>query len=360
MNLHHKERRPGVGTGAARMSIAGDHSSVTGPGGLYAAALELHRAGLNVIPVRCDGSKAPALTRWQRHRTTAANVAAWFGGPRPSYTALGVVTGAPSGGLELLEIEGPHARRLAEVRAAAETGGHLPLLERLNGWAERSPSGGWHFLYRLESCPVPGNTRLAATAGGNVIAETRGTGGQVILAPTGGSAHPSGRSWERVTGGPATMPTLTATERGIVHQLFRTVLDERPTPAGPAPRPSASAPARPALAGELRPGDDFNARADWGEDILIPASWALHSHRGRVRLWTRPGKAPGSGYSATTGHAEDADRLFVFSTSAPPFEPGRPYGKFAAYALLHHGGDHSAAAADLRARGYGSPSPGRW
>lgn len=356
MSTPHNERRPGVGTRAARMSIADDLASVPGPVTLYPTARELHRAGLNVIPVRCDGSKAPALKAWQRRRTTPADLAAWFGGPCPRHAALGVATGALSGGLELLEIEGPYAHRLTEVYAAAENGGHLPLLRRLNGWAERSPSGGWHFLYRVDGVPVPGNTVLARTEDGGLIAETRGTGGQVILAPTGGTAHPSGRPWERTTGGPGTAPTLTERERDIVHTLFRTVLGaHRPRPAE-VPRTPASA--RPALAGQLRPGDDFNARADWA-DILTLAGWQLFSTHGRERRWSRPGKRS-PGHSATTGHAADADRLFVFSTSAAPFEPGRPYSKFQAHALLHHGGDHRAAAADLRVRGYGGgPAVGR-
>ncbi|CAM3632277.1 bifunctional DNA primase/polymerase [Micrococcus flavus] len=356
MNTLHNERRPGVGTRAALMSNADDLASVPGPVSLYPAARELHRAGLNVIPVRCNGSKAPALKAWQRRRTTPADLAAWFAGPRPRYAALGVATGELSGGLELLEIEGPHAHRLAEVYATAEAGGHLPLLRRLNGWAELSPSGGWHLLYRVTGVPVPGNTVLARAEGGGLIAETRGTGGQVILAPTGGTAHPSGRPWERMTGGPGTAPTLTERERGIVHALFRTVLDaHRPRPAE-VPRTPASV--RPAPAGQLRPGDDFNARADWG-DILIPVGWQLFSTHGRERRWSRPGKRS-LGHSATTGHAAGADRLFVFSTSAAPFEPGQPYSKFQAHALLHYAGDYRAAAADLRARGYGGgPAAGR-
>lgn len=342
------------------MSIADDLASAPGAVSLYPAARELHRAGLNVIPVRCDGSKAPALKAWQRRRTTPADLAAWFAAPRPRYAALGVATGALSGGLELLEIEGPYAGRLAEVYAAAESGGHLELLRRLNGWAERSPSGGWHFLYRVVGVPVPGNTVLARSEGGGLIAETRGTGGQVVLAPTGGSAHPSGRPWVRMTGGPGTVPTLTERERAIIHGLFRSVLDARrprshEMPRRPAP---ASVRPRPALAGQLRPGDDFNARADWA-DILTPAGWTLCFTHGRERRWAHPGKRS-AGHSATTGNASDADRLFVFSTAAAPFEPLRPYSKFAAYALLHHGGDHKAAATALRARGYGGgPTVGR-
>ena len=76
------------------------------------------------------------------------------------------------------------------------------------------------------------------------------------------------------------------------------------------------------------------------------------STHGHERRWAHPGKRS-PGHSATTGHASEADRLFVFSTSAAPFQPGRPYSPFQAYALLHHGGDYRAAAADLRARGFG-------
>lgn len=356
MSTPHNERRPGGGTRAARMSIADDLASVPATVSLYPTARELHRAGLNVIPVRCDGSKAPALKAWQRRRTTLADLATWFAGPHPRYAALGVATGELSGGLELLEIEGPYADRLAEVYTAAEAGGYLPLLRRLNGWAERSPSGGWHFLYRVAGVPVPGNTVLARAEDGGVIAETRGTGGQVILAPTGGPAHPSGRPWERMAGGPGTAPTLTERERAVILSLFRSVLDARRPRAAELPRALASA--RPVLAGQLRPGDDFNARVDWA-DILTPAGWQLLSTHGRERRWARPGKQS-PGHSATTGHAADADRLFVFSTSAAPFEPGRPYSKFHAYALLHYAGDYGAAAAYLRAHGYGGgPAAGR-
>src|SRR5690606_29768817 len=45
--------------------------------------------------------------------------------------------------------------------------------------------------------------------------------------------------------------------------------------------------------------------------------------------------------------------LYVFSTNAAPFEPDRAYWPLAVYALLEHGGDFTAAAAALRAEGYG-------
>ena len=94
---------------------------------LIDAARELHAHGVNVIPVRDDGSKAPALRAWQTHTTTEDDLVQWFGGDHPRYRALGAVCGAPSGGLELLEIEGPHVGELEAVGRAAGAAGLLEL-----------------------------------------------------------------------------------------------------------------------------------------------------------------------------------------------------------------------------------------
>lgn len=77
---------------------------------------------------------------------------------------------------------------------------------------------------------------------------------------------------------------------------------------------------------------------------------------GKLRTWIRPGKGRGDGISATTGRNEH-DRLYVFSSSAAPFEPERPYDKFGAIALLEHGGDLHAATKALSAQGYGDQTP---
>ena len=106
-----------------------------------------------------------------------------------------------------------------------------------------------------------------------------------------------------------------------------------------------------------RAGDDFNERADWA-DILLPLGAVLHHEASdRVRYWTRPGKDRRNGYSATTGYADDADRLKVFTSSWPPFADGEVFTKFGAYALLNHGGDYRAAACELSGRGYGEQPP---
>jgi putative DNA primase/helicase len=77
---------------------------VTGP--LLEAALALAGAGCSVVPARPDGSKAPATEwRWyQKQRPATGQVEAWLG--NGTYDGFGVICGAVSGGLEMLEFEG--------------------------------------------------------------------------------------------------------------------------------------------------------------------------------------------------------------------------------------------------------------
>jgi putative DNA primase/helicase len=72
--------------------------------------------------------------------------------------------------------------------------------------------------------------------------------------------------------------------------------------------------------------------------------------RGNETFWRRPGKQ--AGISASTGHAGDRDRLYVWSTSTE-FDSEVPYTKLGALAILEYGGDMSKAAKALYEKGYG-------
>src|SRR5690606_171202 len=133
------------------------------------------------------------------------------------------------------------------------------------------------------------------------------------------------------------------------------MVDSLPKPESPktAPRDLPPLPG-----GGLRPGEDFDLRADW-RDILQGLFQPLFT-RGSTTYW---GWADGTrGVKATTGHASDKDRLWVFTTSSD-FLPDTPYSKFAAYTLLNHGGvdrqHFKQAAAELRSQGYGTEPPRR-
>src|SRR5262249_51937483 len=74
---------------------------------------------------------------------------------------------------------------------------------------------------------------------------------------------------------------------------------------------------------------------------------------GEAAAWWRPGKGRGQSISVTTNYA-GSGYVYVFSTSTDFPEAGRAYGKFAAYAYLHHSGDFTAAARELARRGFSS------
>jgi hypothetical protein len=312
------------------------------------AALNFYDAGISVVPARADGSKAPigSWKQYQNERATREQIVEWFsnGGQ-----GLGIVTGFNN--VEMVEAEGRAVTSglLDEARNIAINSGLEELWQILvNGYTEMTPSGGLHFLYRIADEEVPGNTKLAQRPGENdaveVLFETRGTGGFVVTAPSSGTVHPSGQPWVLLKGSPATIPMFSMDERNALHSIFR-ALDSMPAKEQIAERLTSN----PQSTNLDKPGDDFNARADW-KDILI--GWKVAYRANKVTYWIRPGKD--FGISATTGK-NDADNLYVFSTSTT-FEANKPYSKFAAYAHLYYGDDFSATARALRVQGYGAQS----
>lgn len=340
----------------------------TGSSGLLEQALAFEAAGCSVIPTRTDGSKAPAAfwKPYQTRRATPDELARWLQGG--AYDGIGVICGQISGGLEMLELEGRALADniLGQLAGALADHGLDELWQRITaGYLETTPSGGLHILYRVDGDPR-GNTKLASRPAADdelndaerallakhpgkvfprVLIETRGEGGYVVIAPSAGRTHPSGKAWALLRGSPTGIATITEEERDALHAIAH-LLDQMPDQAPPPPTASSSD------TGEdegARPGDDYNARTDWA-DILEPHGWRHVRTFGNARGWCRPGKN-GLHVSATTGRTP-ADNLYVFSSSTE-FECEVPYSKFAAYTLLEHGGKYDVAARALRGQGYG-------
>lgn len=105
------------------------------------------------------------------------------------------------------------------------------------------------------------------------------------------------------------------------------------------------------------PGTRYMAAVSWA-DVLVGHGWVVAYTADRTTYWRRPGK--NKGVSASTGFArgeKNGELLYVFSTNAAPFEAGVTYSKFAAYAVLNHGGDYRKAARQLASEGYGADEP---
>jgi len=304
---------------------------------------------------------------WQQERPFVSAVQSWWA-DNPNY-GIGIVCGKVSGNLEMTELEG-RAFTAESIQAIGERCDDLGvgdafavLLSDEFGYTEITPSGGIHLLYRIGDHEVPGNTKIArrsATAEElvakpddkvKVLAETRGEGGYVIVAPTGGTVHSTGRSWEVLSGQLGQIPTITWDARNLIHRAMREILDEMPKEE-PRER-SVSAPAPRTAGTGVRPGDDFNERADWA-DIIGPAGWTYSHTGGNTVYWVRPGKDRKDGHSATTGHAGRGalDRLYVMS-SATGLPTEEPLSKFFVYAHYNHNGNFAEATKALAAQGYG-------
>jgi len=338
------------------------------------AAREMHDAGLCVLPVKADGTKAPDVRSWTPYksaRSTPEEHDRWFGDS--TRTGIGIVTGAVSGNIELIEFEGRamDEELLNKVTEIAGNSGLGELWKAVTtGWADQSPSGGVHFKVIVEGRPAAGNKKLASRPAREeeytdqerqrlaekpnskivrVLIETRGEGGFVVIAPSHGPTHPSGKPYVRLSGGPSTMAVVAPEDLDAIYALCRAV-DAMPSEerAKTAPRPKRELPA-----GAVRPGVDFENKVDWTDiigDEFDPV-FTLNS----TTYWRRKGKD--RGISATTGHSKDRDRLYVFSTSTT-FEAEVPYDKFAAFTHLNYGATSNTAfkqaAAELRRRGFGS------
>ena len=301
-----------------------------------------NRAGLGLLPVKADGTKRPDVDAWlsfKTHRPTVAQMRAWDFEHRDG---VGVLGGAVSGYLDPWDFDDADTFEAFVVEANAS--GLGAVLARIRaGYEAVTPSGGRRLLVRYPSDqpfydvelarrPEPGNQDKPV----KILIEITTFS---ILPPSQGGTHPTGKPYVQWSGDVETIASYTADERRALFDLARS-FDAMPRSTAPRTVPYA------APVDRDRPGDDFNTRTTW-RDVLV--GWTFVYDRGATGYWRRPGKP--FGVSAST-NIHDSDLLWVFSSSTP-FESNRSYDKFGAYAVLEFGGDLSAAASALAARGYG-------
>jgi hypothetical protein len=340
------------------------------PRQVHRAAVAYLKTGLSFIPISADGTKQPAFEllplvprgesgvfkrSWgifKQRQPTRDEVDAWFKERYccPGY-GMAVLGGAVSGGLEIIDFD---TADLFEPWAKIVRKKAPRLLDKLV--LVETPRPGVHAYFRSKACG--GNCKLARIPirpqgekkwKAKTLIEVKGEGGYCLAPPSPGECHPRRTCYTFETDKDLTqIAVITAKERQILFEAARSFdkweehLREN--------RPWTQRRSQSGAASGGRPGDYFNARANW-PDILQPHGWSLEGDDGgSIDYWCRPGKT--SGISATTNY-EDSDLFYVFSSNADPFDQDRAYTKFHAYALLEHDGDFSAAARALARRGYG-------
>jgi hypothetical protein len=338
------------------------------PAEIYEAALAYRAAGFSFIPVAPTSAKVPYFKLLPRVRDpqsgrrrctwrpfaerlpTEAQIERWFHPRYGHYAGLAIVCGAVSGGLEVVDFD-----CLKTFKAWRESLTHGDAVWYSKIVWVRSPRPGRHGYFRSDCCGGSQKLAVRQEPGREVpprvttLAEVKGERGLVLAPPSPGCCHPSGREYRFAAARDLTdVTTLTAAERERLFAAIR-VFDERPQPTPRQRTPQLSLP-RANYAPHGRPGDDFNLRGDWSK-LLHDHGWELVGDGADdCAYWRRPGKT--SGVSASLNY-DGSDHLYVFSENAYPFDGQRSYSKFAAFALLAHGGDFHAAARELRDQGFG-------
>src|SRR5215813_1449552 len=172
-------------------------------------ARQLVAAGVSVIPMKADGSKAPASTLlpidtatmrpvWEPYQRRIAHdheLVHWFSKP---HVGIATVAGEVSGNLEILDIDEPAlVRPWYEMVEQVAPG----LVSRLVVVKTPREGYGRHCYYR--SAVIEGNTKLAQGLRPDVqdqmkvatLIETRGQGGYCLVPPSPAQCHPLNRPY---------------------------------------------------------------------------------------------------------------------------------------------------------------------
>lgn len=291
-------------------------------------ALQYAALGWRVIPIE-PGFKFPrGVDAWQDKATTdTARIRRHWGDRKPD-DGIGIATG-PGSGIVAIDIDSYHGGDEGWADLLATYGPAPETVEAVTG------GGGRHlvFAHPDDGGPVITNAAHALPPGVDV----RGDGGQIVVAPT---IHPTTGAryvWE-VEHDPLDGYPVAAMPDWLV-ALLRTPMPAQVARADRAP-----------YVGNDSIIDRFAQDHTW-PDLLVPAGWSFHSARsdakGGFELWTRPGKEPRDGASASLYYG-GSDVLKVFTSSAAPLEGQVTYTRFGFWAALHHGADHSAAAREYR------------
>lgn len=293
-------------------------------------AIGLLRAGINVVPIKKDGSKRPARS-WKHLESTFLSEYEALMAIKVHNFGFGAVTGSISGGLEVLDFDDPEFfepwRKQVESIVC-----WLPVVE--------TAGGGFHVYYRCDE--VTSSKKIAFRDDGKIAIETRGEGAYVVAAGNDCSVHRSGMPYIQVAG-PflPEIPRISTTDRVELWRAARS-LDKGDSLAAEKKqikvRNRREAIEPPADPDGLR--NRFAQLVSWS-DILSPHGWR-HCSDG----WIRPGKT--DGVSATTNQATDGNEvLTVFSANAGPLAPVggtfQTWGKFQAWKALNFGNDWRTA-----------------
>lgn len=319
--------------------------------------------GLSVIPVRDKEQiwngrlyTVKSAYSWKKYLTIRITKDELWYAMTEKYntTAVGIIGGAISGGLEIIDIDvkwfpGIDARVFKDIETF-----YPDLFPKLR--IHQSPSGGYHILYRVADFIIPGNGKLARRPATEdelkinpkekwkCFLETRGEGGYVVAPPSlGYTIHADNP-----------IPVISANERESIINICRNYNQE-------IKKDTYTAPLKKYYDYySTDPFEHFNQSQE-AETILERNGWTQLGRHGNHIHYTKPG---GSSKTIHASFIINYRVYYIFTTGTDfpvepdgPDHPGTGFMPATALAILEFNGDKSKTYQYLVSNGYGIIKP---
>lgn len=297
-------------------------------------------AGFNPIPIKLDGSKAPAIATWaefQDMRPTPSEMESFQFGRN----GIAVLAGKASNDLEVIDIDNEHC--YLPYLQALEAASSREFIQRL--CIIKTPRPGYQIWYR---CPdeVQKAQKLAMTKDDKkVLIETRGEGSYVIAPGSPPSVHTNNLPYEVISGNQLHPPEISPSERDVLINCARG-FDQR-VAEHTATKPTRSDSYDKKFSAVV---EEFTESMTWKE-ILEPKGFILKKTSDGQEQYQKP-ESSNNGIHLSVNYKGN-DLLRCFSTACPPFDAERNYSKLETYSLLNSNGNEQSAILELIEAGHG-------
>lgn len=310
----------------------------------------LHSVGCSLIPVtdKQKGDKPPKVPfkGWKEYQSEQITLSELFKQmDQYDTSAVAIICGKVSGSLEIIDIDVKYRPGIDAILLSDIAKFYPALSAKLR--IHKTPSGGYHILYRVPGHEIPGNVKLAgryktaqeltANPKGKSVnfLETRGEGGYAVAPPSlGYGVHQD-----------QPIPELTWEDRCSLIQLCQTYNELITVDKPPRIDKAASD------YYDENPWEHFNG-SPAGEAILEEHGWKECRHNNQFTWYTRPGKD--KGISASFNKSK---RVFFIFTSSTDLDELKGYNPSTLLARLQFNGDFKATFQWLRQNGYGKIKP---
>lgn len=277
-----------------------------------------------VIPVKKN--KAPALPKGHNYLYELIDIDKidkYFS----NCYGIGVPGGQVSGGIECLDFDDHKGDKDIEskFREYCRNPFVKSLIESRKVYVQKTPSGGFHLIYRYNADFYEGGSDLALWPDKEVMIETRGNGQYFIINPTPG--------YQSLYNDFFGLTSIEKDDRNILIDLAKNFNQYNSPEEGFEIKSTKNY-------NPIDPISYYNKKCGkHARNVLRDAGWKCEKPQEKIQNWTRPGK--NSGNSATFDFKEG--EFYVFTSNGFPFEAGVFYTPFEILAYLQFKKDWKAA-----------------